>query len=171
MKAEKEMIRSEYAKVWGKDQKMVDYCVGKVAALAILPDGGIIPVDKQGIKKDFCFGESGYDYDDAQRAAAHARTSESHFKRENMRHYRETINNLLEALNGLGNYRVTITERAYYSQTDDCRICSFQFTRLSDIIDACGGSCYIPDLFGQKLRRGDEECRLPGGEAVHSGNI
>ena len=39
----KEMIRSEYAKVWARDQKMVDYCAGKVAAVAILNDGLVYP--------------------------------------------------------------------------------------------------------------------------------
>ena len=58
----KEMIRSEYAKVWARDQKMVDYCAGKVAAVAILNDGLVYPVDKQKIETRFCFGESGYDY-------------------------------------------------------------------------------------------------------------
>lgn len=160
MSTEKEMIRNEYAKVWHKDQKMVDYCVGKVAALAILPDGGIIPVEKQGIEKNFCFGESGYDYDDAQRAAAHARKSESYFKTENMRHFREVIRDLMEALNGISNYKVTITEKAYYSQDDDCRICSFQFTRLSDIIEARGGSCFLPDLFGEEIEVRGHRCRV-----------
>lgn len=160
MNTNKEMLRSEYAKVWHKDGKMVDYCVGKVAALAVLPDGGIIPVEKQGIEKHFCFGESGYDYDDAQQAAAHARTSESYFKRENMKVFRRTINDLLEVLNGLSNYRVVINEKAYYSQDEDCRICSFQFVRLSEVIEACGGSCFMPDLFGKEIEIHGQKKRI-----------
>lgn len=148
---EKEILRNEYSKVWGKDDRMTNYCVNKTAVFASLPDGGIVPVEKDSIEKHFCFGESGYDYDEAQQAAAHARTSESYFKRENMKHFRGVINDLTEALNGISNYKVTITERAYYSQTDDCRIRSFQFTRISDIIDACGGSCYLYDLPGKEI--------------------
>lgn len=160
MKTEKEMIRSEYAKVWGSDQSMTDYCADQVAALAVLPDGGIIPIEKQRIEKHFCFGESGYDYDDAVRAAAHARKSESYFKSENMKRYQRTINDLLDALNGLSNYRVTIYEKAYYSQSDDCRLRSFKFTKMSDIIDACGGACFVHELFGKELTIRGNRCRV-----------
>ena len=59
MKVDKNILIEQFEKAWPSDKKMVDYCVGKVAAVAILPCGGIVTVDKQQIKKDFCFGESG----------------------------------------------------------------------------------------------------------------
>lgn len=147
----KEMIRSEYAKVWARDQKMVDYCAGKVAAVAILNDGLVYPVDKQKIETRFCFGESGYDYDDALKAAANARKSESHFKTENMRSYREKIDALTEILNGNSDYMLAIRPRAYCTQTADCKLCNVEFVKLWEVLDACGGSACRWDLFDRVL--------------------
>ena len=151
MKANKETLRSEYAKVWPRDSKMVDYCAGKVAAVAVLPDGGIYTIDKQKIENRFCFGESGYDYDDALNAAAHARKSESYFKTENMKHYREWIAALSEALEGSGSHRLVINPKNYIGQADNCRLCNIEFVKLWEVIDACGGSCFLDDLPGKEL--------------------
>ena len=75
----KTLLMQEFAKVW-KDQRMVEYCVKKASTVVELPDGSIIVVEKQPIETRFCYGESGYDYDNAQRMAAHARTSEDYFR-------------------------------------------------------------------------------------------
>lgn len=161
----KEAIRAEYAKVW-KDEKMIDFCVKKAAASAILPDGGMVIVEKQGIEKSFCFGESGYDYDEAQDMAAHARTSESYFKRENMKHFRSWVKDLTESMNGASNYMLTINKRAYYGQTEDCKLCNINFYRLSDILDACGGSAHISDLPGLELTVRGQKCRIATPEEI-----
>ena len=152
-KLDKDMIRSEYAKVW-RDEKMVSYCVDKVATVAILPNGDIIPVEKRRIETRFCFGESGYDYDEAQRAAAHARKSESNFKRENMKDLREKVEMLRDYVNapaGKSNYCLYINDKTYIGQADDCRIRSVSFVKWWEVIDACGGSCYLSELPGQHL--------------------
>ncbi len=157
MKANKETLRSEYAKVWPRDSKMVDYCAGKVAAVAVLNDGLVYTVDKQRIEKDFCFGESGYDYDDAQKAAAHARKSESYFKTENMKRYREWISELMDVLNGESDYMLAINPRAYYTQSDDCKLCNVELVKLWEVLEACGGSACRWDLFDRVLTiRGSE---------------
>lgn len=149
----KDMLRAEFAKVWGRDKRMTDYCVNKTASVATLPNGELIAVEKKGIETRFCFGESGYDYDDALRAAEHARTSAEHFKRENMRHFTDVLDGLREAmdLDSVPSDLVTICPRAYYSQTDDCKLASFQFTRLTDILDALGGSARVSELGGKSL--------------------
>ena len=151
MKADKNLLIEQFRKVWPRDKKMVDYCVGKVAAVAILPCGGIVTVDKQQIEKDFCFGESGYDYDEAQRMAAHARTSESYFKRENMAHFRSWLKELAEAMqeNEMSSHPLVIYEREYYGQTQDCRLKAAQFENWGQInrsADGCtvrGNRCRI----------------------------
>ena len=66
-KFDKRMLNAQYAMVWS--DHMLVYCVGKTAALAELPGGELFPVEKQSIETRFCFGESGYDYDDALKAA------------------------------------------------------------------------------------------------------
>lgn len=151
-KTEKEMLRTEFSKVW-KDQKMTDYCTNKVAAYAELPDGKIITVDKEKVDTSFCFGESGYDYDEAQDMAAHARKSQEYFKAENMKHFNGWINDLTETVNNGkdGSYVLVINPRNYYRQTDDCKLATIRFFRLSEVIDACGGSVYLNELPGKRV--------------------
>lgn len=156
----KDVLRKEYTLVWGKDNHMVDYCVDKVSAVAVLPDGKIIPVDKESIKKDFCFGESGYDYDDAQKMACHARTSEDYFKERNMRFFNEWLKDLREALNGGHDYMLVIYNKAYSGQPDECRIACATWVRLTEIIDACGGSVYLDELEGKAINYRGQECRI-----------
>lgn len=147
---DKEMLRREFSKAWDSP-KMIDYCTNKVAAVAVLPGGEIITVDKQSIKTRFCFGESGYDYDEAQNAAAHARTSENYFKAQNMEHFNEWLKDLDEARTMSGNYVLTIGTKHYTGQAEDCKLAFVEFVRLSEVIDACGGSCCLEELPGKEL--------------------
>lgn len=149
-KVDREALRREFCKVWNSP-RMIDFCVNKVAAVAVLPSGEIITVDKQSIEKDFCFGESGYDYDEAQNAAAHARKSESYFKAQNMKHFNEWLKDLDEARTMRGNYALVIGSKQYTGQTEDCKLAFVKFVRLSDLIDAFGGACYLEELPGKML--------------------
>lgn len=147
----KEDLRKEYKKIWRDDTRMVDYCVGQVSTVATLPNGEIIPVEKQKIEKRFCFGESGYDYDDALKAAQNARTNKDYFVSENMKFFNDTITALTKALNGIGNYKVVIFDKAYISQDADCKIVSYSLVPVVDIIDAFGGCCDLYDIFGKDI--------------------
>lgn len=155
----KEMLRAEYSKVWDRED-MIKYCTDKVAAIAILPGGEIITVDKERIENRFCFGESGYDYDEAQAAAARARTSESYFKRENMKSFRRWISELTDVMDVNSNYRLTISSKNYSGQREDCHLGYIRFERLSDVIDACGGSCYLSELPGKELEINRRRCHI-----------
>lgn len=165
-KTEKEMLRSEFSKVW-KDQKMTDYCTNKVAAYATLPDGKIVVVDKESIEKDFCFGESGYDYDDAQDMAAYARKSEEYFKKENMKHFDSWVKDLTEAMD-LRNarYILTIIPRQYTRQAEDCRLVGLEWKRFVDVIDACGGSVRLEELPGKVVKFWNQERRIATKEEI-----
>lgn len=151
---DKALIRAELCKAW-KSEKMVDYCTKQIASVAILPDGGIVTIEKQGIEKRFCFGESGYDMDDALKSAHHARTSEDYFKAENMKEFNSWVEDLENVLNGSESnyyrYKVVIFDRAYTGQTDDCRLRNIRFYRLHEIIDAFGGSCNLEKIKGGKI--------------------
>ena len=161
----KEEIRAEFSKAW-KDADMTNYCTSQVAAVAVLPDGGIITIDKQRVEKNFCFGESGYDFDDAQKAAAHARKSESYFKSENMRAFRERINALREMLDGTSRDELIIFDQEYIGQTEDCKLRGIRFARLWEVLDACGGSARISDLPGMRLQMNNNPCRVATREDI-----
>lgn len=149
-KLDKNALRVEFSKAWSSP-KMIDYCVGKVAAVAIMEDGSIITVDKKPIEKDFCFGESGYDYDEAQEAAAHARTSQDYFRRENMKEYKSMIEDLKEAATLKGRYFIAIHHTHYNGQAEDCKLAYFELRRDYEILNDLGGSAYLDRLQGQKI--------------------
>ena len=150
MKANKEMLHSEFSKAWA-DKRMIDYCTNKVATMAILPDGGIITVDKQKINKDFCFGESGYDAEDAAAAAEYARTSQDYFLRENMRCFCDYIDSLNESKDENGGCWLHIMDSQYTGQRSDCKIRSFQFARTTEVIEETGPA-FLNELFGKRVK-------------------
>lgn len=161
----KELIREEYEKVW--DSKgMIDFCTNKTASVAFLPNGDIVTVDKEIINTSFCFGESGYDYDDALKAAQHARKSEDYFKRENMRSFTQWIDELTEALDINCNYRLVIRRPEYNSQPDDCRLAGIRFIKLTEILEACGGSAHLEELPGKEITVWGNTYRIATGEEI-----
>ncbi len=164
-KVDKDFLREQFSKAWS-DAKMIDYCVDKVAAVATLPNGDIITVDKQGIETHFCFGESGYDYDEALESAQVARTSQTYFKRENMKEFNRKIELLEDVLKGESSYRVFIGDKAYLRQKEDCKLRFFRFDSLCDIIYACGDSCYLEDLPGKELFLNGNYGRIATAEEV-----
>lgn len=159
MKPDKDVLREEYGKCWNSE-KMVTYDVNLAAAMAELPDGGIIVAPKQNIEKHFCFGESGYDYDDAQKMAAHARTSEDYFRKENMRHYDEILAGLDD-----GNLCVVIGW-AYYSQPRNCKLRGWTFAKQWEIIEACGGSCNMTEIIRKPITLHGNTCYVASPEEV-----
>ena len=150
MKANKELLHNEFSKVWSDDH-MTDYCTNKVATMAILPDGGIIAVEKQKINKDFCFGESGYDADDAEAAAQHARESKSYFFQQNMKAFSQYINALEESKEENGNCWLHIMDIHYTGQAKDCKIRAFQFARTTEVLEETGPS-FLNELFGKQVK-------------------
>lgn len=150
-KMERETLSAELSKVWCEGSKMHKWAVGHVAAMAVLNDGTIITVDKQGIEKNFCFGESGYDYDEAQDAARHARTSESYFKSENMKRFNDALRDIEEAKTFDGRYILTYKKKAYSGQGDDCRLGYIEYKRTTEVLEDNGGSAYLCELPGKVM--------------------
>lgn len=84
-----------YERVWeGGDGHMVDYCVNEIAHAVRLSNGLILTIDKPKIQTSFCFGESGYDYDDAVNMAYRVSKTEEYFKSANMREFETIISDL-----------------------------------------------------------------------------
>ena len=151
-KFNKEEITAEYSKAWTSDH-MIKYCVGQLAGVAILPNGDIISIEKQRIETRFCFGESGYDYEDAQEMAQHARTSEDYFRAENMKSFNAWVKDLEEAREMRGRYYIIIRYIHYTGQTADCKLRGLDWVRDVDLLDALGGSAYLEELPGKHIEK------------------
>lgn len=149
-KFNKEEITAEYSKAWTSDH-MIKYCVGQLAGVAILPNGDIISIEKKRIETRFCFGESGYDYEDAANMAHHARTSEDYFRAENMKEFDSWVKDLEEARNMNGRYYIIIRDIHYTGQSEDCKLRGLDWVRDIDLLDACGGSAYLEELPGKHI--------------------
>lgn len=72
-------------------EKWEKYFREKVAWLVKLSDGTLFEIEKPSIETHFCFGERGYDYDDAVHAACEARTNEDLFRIRNLRAINDKI--------------------------------------------------------------------------------
>ena len=93
-KEEEKALEAEYM-VWimkGEKERWRKYYKDHIGVLVRLTDGSIYNIEKPSIETRFCFGESGYDMDDAIRMADVARKSEAYFKSENLKKFREMIN-------------------------------------------------------------------------------
>lgn len=91
----KEEYKNELAKVWANDTRMINYCHGQASQVVRLSGGELVPIEKQKIKTDFCFGYStdytGHEASDAQRAAMHAREDVEYFKEKNLQELRAIV--------------------------------------------------------------------------------
>lgn len=114
---DKAILREEYAKVWKKDKHMIDYCVNKASALIHLHDC-IVVFDKPSIETRFCFGESGYDYEEVQNTCHAMSKSETYFLTENMGS--TYAYSLLKCIQD--DYPIYIKHNTYYNQPDSCII-------------------------------------------------
>lgn len=145
--------------VWPNSERMVSFCMNKVAELVELPNGDFITIEKKSIEKHFCFGysDSAYDtedYDRANRMAHHAATSEEYFFDENMKDFRGTLKDLDDVMNGNSNYMLLL-RTAYYGQSENSPLKSLQFVRVGEILEALGGSAYLEQLPGTTVTMGD----------------
>lgn len=77
-------FKEEQTKVWHGNARMIDFCMSHTQIVVKTENGYFIAIDKPSIKKHFCFGESGYDMDDALNSAHVARTSTDYFMEENL---------------------------------------------------------------------------------------
>lgn len=87
----KAIYLNEIAKAWGNDARMMAYFSRNLSTAYELPSGGVIAFDKRKINADFCFGEDGYNYDEAQNNVRNAYTNEDYFRSENLRELNKLI--------------------------------------------------------------------------------
>lgn len=112
--------KAEYLKVWPNDEKMVKYCQGKISNAVKLSDGRIVVVEKEKLETSFCFGYStcgqGAEYDEASKAASHARTNEDYFRDQNL----SNLKYKLALLEGKKDH--SWSRSAYLSQSSYCGV-------------------------------------------------
>lgn len=125
-----EEYREQLRLAWS-DEHMVDYCTKKAEIVVKTSDGYLLEVERQNIKKRFCFGH-GYcgvttqeEMDDASKMAKHARTNQDYFIKENLEWYDSWIKEIEE------NGAYISIKGKYYSQTEDCLLRGFQSGRSS----------------------------------------
>lgn len=122
-------LKKEYERilstdVWPKRRDMVDYCVKEAAHIVELTNGDIIVIEKPRIKKDFCFGyrDSRYDtveFDEANAAADHARSSTDYFLAENLAAIDDVIKHLEGKERSSWDFHVCIP---YYNQSESSKL-------------------------------------------------
>lgn len=95
-------VRNEYAKAWGEDTHMTDFCANEVAKAFYLSDGKLVIIDKQKIETSFCFGYntdySGHEQSDAERRRSAFLASAQAFKDANTKGLRDAIARMDKAL-------------------------------------------------------------------------
>ena len=126
---------------------MADYCYNKAQEVVRLENGKIVPIEKEGIEKDFCFGYSdiyGPTQEEALEEARHARTSEDYFMAENMKKHRR----LMEELDKHGKSTFAVLFPSYGK---DNKICGLGFRRVTEVLEAVGGSAFLEELKGREL--------------------
>lgn len=69
----------------------IKYYLNKVGYIVELEDGNLFIIEKPSIKTSFCFGEHGYDYDEASKAAETTATNEKYFISVNMKDLEDEI--------------------------------------------------------------------------------
>lgn len=147
---DKEMLIKEYSKAWNSPH-MIKYCVDNLANVAILPNGDIISIDKKSIETSFCFGESGYDFDEAAKMADHARKSTEYFKNENMKHFNKWIDDLEEVKKETSNYFILIRDIHYTGQTPDCKLRCLEWVKKWEVLECFGGEGCLSEMPGKHI--------------------
>ena len=121
-KEQKDMLRSEFTKVWHDDTKMIDYCTKKTSAFVTTDEGYIITFDQPRIQTRFCFGygyQGAYDsQEEAADAAASARASETRFVVTNLND--TDAHSIMDGI-AEDDYELWLSEGAYNTQDDDCK--------------------------------------------------
>lgn len=91
----KDQYRGLMTDVW-EDESMIDFCTKKADVIIKFDNGFFAEVEKESIKKNFCFGysDSMYDtkdYDRANNMAHYAKTSVDYFRKENLNRLNKCI--------------------------------------------------------------------------------
>lgn len=95
-----DLLIEELRKIWGDKIDMINFCLSEVDILKTLPNGEIFTVEKEKIKKEFCFsyGYCGISTTEEEKAARkmadRAGSDFDYFLEKNLRHLNNLISNI-----------------------------------------------------------------------------
>ena len=148
----------EMRKAWdGAD--MIEYFKNNFSSAVRLSNGGLLVFEKPTIDKDFCFGygmQCGTDYDDANKMASHAATSEKYFLDQNLKEFDNKIKELETMQNSWGSSCVLLLDRkCYYSQKAPLNVfnyflssCGLNYYEKCNISVMAGTTKYLENFDG-----------------------
>lgn len=149
-KNQKALLKAAYME--GECEKWADWYVKRTAEIICLPDGSFIPIEKETIKKDFCFGYSDTsdmsDFYAAGEAAYNARTNQDYFMKENMKKFRQMLEVIKEQnldADMLPEYVIVLCNP--HGEIDKIR--SIDYVRDWSVLEGFGGSAYVHELPGK----------------------
>lgn len=116
---------NEMRKAWS-DKSMIEHFKKCFSSAVRLSCGGLLVFKKPSIDKDFCFGygmQSALNYNEANKMASHAATSEKYFLDQNLKGFDDKIKRLETMKNSWGSSCVLLLHRhCYYSQKEPLNI-------------------------------------------------
>lgn len=153
-------FRAIIADTW-KDEKMREFCI-KRADDVVKVGGVLVEIERKSIETHFCYGvgycgiSTAEEWNEAGRMAEHARTSNEHFIRENMKEWIDA-----EAL-----YTAALTpETADYMpgivKDASGRRGFVRWCRIAEVCDAFGGSCRLSEVGGKGGTLAGQEIYFP----------
>ena len=153
-KAEEKALRDEYMALVmaGENETWRKYYEGKIGTIVKLTDGRLVEIEKPRIETRFCFGESGYDAEEAARKAEIAITREDYFLSANLKALREEIAFLSRKPSAQ-----TFQGRAIVTDTRKAGIASYSTDRL----------WYHRDEVHEEISEEDRERLLEGYKRVY----
>lgn len=81
-------------KLWPNDEDMIAYIKKETAKAVKMDDGRMYGIEKPKIETWFCYGESGYDYDEAQKNVDRCYRDEGYFIEQNERNLKNIIDRI-----------------------------------------------------------------------------
>lgn len=149
---------NEMRKAWDGDD-MIKYFKNTFSSAVRLSNGGLLVFEKPTIDKNFCFGygmQCGTEYDDANKMASHAATSEKYFLDQNLKEFDNKIKNLETMKNSWGSSCVLLLHRkCYYSQKAPLNVfnyflssCGLNYYEKCNNSDMAGTTKYFENFDG-----------------------
>lgn len=131
-KQDKQMLHDEFAKAWGSDGKMANWCVSNTSAYMTIRDR-LITFDKPHIETRFCFGygrQGADDFDEVQETCEALSKSERYFVEHNLKH--ADAGHDMKAIEDSHWVEWWLTPSHYTGQAPDCKLSCISSAHLED---------------------------------------
>jgi hypothetical protein len=152
----KQAVIDEFTRMY-PDAELAKYATSKIAEVVRLDNGMLVVIEKQPIKKHFCFGYGafGMTYDEAVKAQRNASTNKEYFLRENMREYED----LLACVSAPYGGKTRFTYVLVGTRSDKLKY--IEKCRLVSIVEAYGGAVYLHETKGDFVTMDNRRVYIP----------